>query len=152
MEKSLEIIEMLNDLIRIHQWRMTKYDGGIRVFSETDNDLLIMFNGMVLESSEMIKELTREVEVLRGEISLGIESGGRIFKVWELKSCIGKDQEIKENKWSILHSCVSSEASILEIYELALVSPLFPRFIRQILTRHTQFLNASRDEIISFTS
>jgi uncharacterized protein (TIGR02284 family) len=138
-----ETIDILNDLIQIHNDRLEGYEKAAKELRDADNDLRDLFNLMIQESHKMKSALVAEIQVLRGQPSTGTTAGGKIYSIWmDLKSMFsGYDRP------SLLNNCESVEDATQKAYRQALESDYLPVFIRQILYDQRQSLKYSYKEI-----
>ncbi|WP_254561703.1 ferritin-like domain-containing protein [Dyadobacter diqingensis] len=144
MSTNENLIEVLNDLIRINNDRIDGYEKAIKETDTIDVDLQGLFQKMANESREYVSELTSEVASLGGEIATGTTSSGKIYRVWmDIKATFsGHDRQ------SVLESCEYGEDAAQEAYEDALASDAeIPVAIRQIITDQKASLLSSHDLI-----
>lgn len=144
MSTNENLIEVLNDLIRINNDRIDGYEKAIKETDTIDVDLQGLFQKMANESREYVSELTSEVASLGGEIATGTTRSGKIYRVWmDIKATFsGHDRQ------SVLESCEYGEDAAQEAYEDALASDAeIPVAIRQIITDQKASLLSSHDLI-----
>ncbi|PWT75916.1 MAG: aldehyde dehydrogenase [Bacteroidetes bacterium] len=143
MQKSKEIIEILNDLVEIHHDRIAGYERAVKELKNEDMDLKSRFDAMILESQHMISELANEIQVLRGTVEPGTTTQGKIYRAWAgLKAVFSGD-----SRHTILSNCEQAEDATQKAYSQALDSDLLPAFLRQMLINQQQTLKDSHDEI-----
>ena len=143
MEKSKEIIEVLNDLVLINNDRIVGYQRAIKELKQEDNDLRSLFDQMILESQQIKSDLTREIQVLRGNVEEGTTGMGKIYRAWmDVKAVF-----TGENRHTVLSNCEAGEDAAQSAYSKALQSDSLPAFIREMLTRQQATLKDSHDEI-----
>jgi len=143
MEKSKEIIEVLNDLVLINNDRIVGYQRAIKELKQEDNDLRSLFDQMILESQQIKSDLTREIQVLRGNVEEGTTGMGKIYRAWmDVKAVF-----TGENRHTVLSNCEAGEDAAQSAYSKALQSDSLPAFIREMLTRQHATLKDSHDEI-----
>lgn len=144
MQNSKEIIEVLNDLIQINNDRIIGYEKAIRETKPEDGDLKALYATMVSESHRMKIALATEVQTLGAEIEQGTTTSGKIYRAWmELKAVFtGHDRQ------TILANCEAVEQAAQRAYQMALKHDL-PAFIRDLLTRQQETLQASHEEVRS---
>jgi len=144
MQNSQETIEVLNDLIKVNNDRIAGYEKAIHEAKQDDNDLKILFASMVAESHRMKIALATEVQSLGAEVEQGTTMEGKIYQVWrELKAAISG-----HNRHAILSNCEAVEDAAQKAYRTALKNDL-PAFIRDLLTRQLDTLQASHEEVRS---
>jgi uncharacterized protein (TIGR02284 family) len=144
MSTNENLIEVLNDLIRINNDRIDGYEKAIKETDEIDVDLQGLFQKMANESREYVSELTSEVASLGGEVATGTTSSGKIYRVWmDIKATFsGHDRQ------SVLESCEYGEDAAQEAYDDALASDAeIPVAVRQIITDQKASLLSSHDLI-----
>ncbi|MBS1597097.1 MAG: PA2169 family four-helix-bundle protein [Bacteroidetes bacterium] len=143
MEKSKEIIEVLNDLILINNDRIVGYEKAIKELKEEDVDLKSLFDVMILESQEIKSDLTHEVQVLRGEAEKGTTESGKIYRAWMSVKAVftGHDRH------AILSNCEYGEDATQKAYQKALEADKLPAFLKEMLLKQKTVLGDSHDEI-----
>lgn len=144
MEKQDELIEVLNDLVRINNDRVEGYERAVRESKQSDTDLIAIFNEMADQSRKYASELVQEVGRLGGEAARDTTMSGKVYRVWmDLKAAItGKDRE------SILGSCEYGEDVAQRAYEAALESDAYMSTdVRQMITKQKGDLKTSHDLI-----
>jgi uncharacterized protein (TIGR02284 family) len=144
MQNSTETIEVLNDLILIHNDRILGYEKAIHETKPEDSDLKILFALVLAESHRMKIALAFEVQTLGAEIRQGTTTSGKIYGVWrELKAVLSG-----YNRQTILSNGEAIEDAAQRAYSMALKHEL-PAFIRDLLTRQLDTLQASHEEVRS---
>jgi uncharacterized protein (TIGR02284 family) len=144
MLNSKETTEVLNDLIGINNDRIAGYEKAIHDTKQEDTDLKILFASMVAESHRMKIALGTEVQTLGAGILHGTTVQGKIYQVWrELKAVLGG-----HTRQAILTDCESIEDAAQKAYRVALKHDL-PVFVRDLLTRQLETLEASYEEVRS---
>jgi uncharacterized protein (TIGR02284 family) len=144
MQNTFETIEVMNDLIRINNDRIIGYERAIHDTKQEDSDLKILFASMVAESHRMKIALATEVQSLGAEIEQGTTTAGKIYRAWmEVKSAFSA-----RGRHSILANCEAIEDAAQKAYRSALKNDL-PAFIRDLLSRQQETLDASHEEVRS---
>jgi uncharacterized protein (TIGR02284 family) len=144
MAQNENLIEVLNDLIRINNDRTAGYQRASDEARDIDVDLQAMFNRMADESRQYATELTAEVGRLGGEPATGTTASGKIYRAWmDVKATFtGKDRK------AILASCEYGEDAAQRAYEDALASDAeLPANIRQVITNQKSALRTSHDMV-----
>jgi len=144
MQQNKETIEVLNDLIRINNDRITGYQKAADESKDIDVDLRAVFNRMAEESRKYAIELTAQIGKLGGEPATGTTFSGKIYRAWmDVKATFsGKDRH------AILESCEYGEDAAQKAYEAALASDAaLPTDIRQLITTQKASLRSSHDLI-----
>lgn len=118
MERNSELIEILNDLIRINHDRITGYEKAANEAKDIDVDLKTAFHKMASESRRYATELSADVVRLGGEPASGTTTAGKIYRGWmDVKATFtGSDRQ------SLLASCEFGEDAAQRAYESALSS------------------------------
>lgn len=144
MENKSELIEVLNDLVKINNDRIEGYERAIKESKESDVDLIGIFNEMADQSRKYVTELVQEVGRLGGEAATDTTMSGKVYRVWmDMKAAItGKDRE------SILGSCEYGEDVAQRAYDAALESDAYMSTeVRQMIADQKSNLKTSHDLI-----
>lgn len=144
MEKSKEIIQILNDLVQINNDRIVGYEQAVKEIKKNeDEDLKSLFDVMIVESQQIKSELVNEIQVLRGDVEHGTTEKGKIYRVWAgIKAAFTGD-----SRQAILSNCEFGEDAAQKAYDSALESDKLPAFLREMLIKQQQILKSSHDEI-----
>jgi uncharacterized protein (TIGR02284 family) len=144
MSQNENIIEVLNDLIRINNDRTEGYIKAAEESKDIDVDLRTLFNRMGDESRKYATELTAEVAKLGGEPTTGTTASGKIYRAWmSVKNVFtGKDRH------ALLSSCEYGEDAAQRAYEDALETESYlPDNLRQLIANQKSQLRTSHDMI-----
>jgi uncharacterized protein (TIGR02284 family) len=144
METNENLVEVLNDLIKINNDRIDGYEKAISEVRDIDVDLRGIFQKMANESREYVAELGAEVAALGGEIASGTTAPGKIYRVWmDIKATFtGHDRE------SVLESCEYGEDAAQEAYDDALATDAdLPIDLRQLIANQKASLLESHNLI-----
>src|SRR5690606_24463615 len=97
--KNDNTIEVLNTLIIINNDRIEGYETAIK--ETNDIDLKTLFAQFISISQKCKNELTKEVNILGGNVAHGTTTSGKFFRVWmDVKAALsGKDRK------AIISSC-----------------------------------------------
>jgi uncharacterized protein (TIGR02284 family) len=145
MEKSREVIEVLNDLVMINNDRIAGYQRAIKDLKPGDEDLKLLFDRMIIESQQIKSDLANEIQVLHGDVEKGSSEMGKIYRAWmEVKAVF-----TGENRHTILSNCESGEDSVQRAYRKALETDRLPAFLRELLNSQQAMLRFSHNEIKS---
>ncbi|MDP9229941.1 MAG: PA2169 family four-helix-bundle protein [Bacteroidota bacterium] len=141
--RNKDLVEVLNDLIRINHDRITGYEKAADEAKDFDFDLKGIFHRMAEESSLYAAELTQEVVRLGGEPAGGTTNSGKIYRVWmDLKATFtGHGRE------AILASCEFGEDAAQTAYKTALAEDDLTPELRQLITNQKSALRTSHDLI-----
>lgn len=89
MEANKDLIEVLNDLIRINHDRTEGYHKAVEELKPTDIDLKTMFTNMANTSVQYSNALAAEVRNLGGTPAVDSTQSGKLYRVWmDIKSGI----------------------------------------------------------------
>ena len=145
MATNENLVEVLNDLIRINNDRIVGYEKAANEARDIDVDLRSIFNRMAEESKQYAAELTQEVVKLGGEPATGTTASGKIYRVWmDVKATFtGSDRQ------TILNSCEFGEDAAQKAYEQALETDdiNFNTDIHQLIANQKSSLRTSHDVI-----
>jgi uncharacterized protein (TIGR02284 family) len=143
MEKSKEVVEVLNDLVMIHNDRIDGYERAIKELKQDDNDLKTLFDQMIIESQQIKSDLAHEIQVLHGDVETGSTGMGKIYRAWmDVKAVF-----TGENRHTVLSNCETGEDAAQTAYRKALDTERLPSFLRELLMRQQATLKTSHDEI-----
>jgi uncharacterized protein (TIGR02284 family) len=144
MTTNKDVIEVLNDLIRINNDRTAGYMRASEDTKNVDVDLRTIFERMADESRQNAIELTAQVGRLGGEPATGTTTSGKIYRAWMNV----KDMFTGKDRHALLASCEYGEDAAQRAYEDALASdaPLSTE-IRQLITSQKSSLRNSHDMI-----
>ena len=116
MEKSKEVVEVLNDLVMINNDRITGYQRAIKELKSGDEDLKSLFDQMIVESQQIKSDLAHEIQVLHGDVEKGTTEMGKIYRAWmDVKAVF-----TGENRHAILSNCEAGEDAAQKAYKKAL--------------------------------
>jgi len=146
MQTNESFIEVLNDLIKINNDRISGYQKAIEeiIASNSNNELRSMFNVMGNDSRRNVKELSQLVQKAGGIVSGDTTISGKIYRAWmDIRSAItGHDRK------SILKSCEYGEDAAQKAYESALSSDVeIDAESRQMIMSQKTALKDSHDII-----
>jgi uncharacterized protein (TIGR02284 family) len=143
MEKSKEVVEVLNDLVMINNDRINGYQHAIKELKQDDDDLKSLFDHMIVESQQIKSDLIHEIQVLHGDVETGSTEMGKIYRAWmDVKAIF-----TGESRHSILSNCEAGEDAAQKAYKKALETDRLPAFLRDLLGRQQSTLKDSHDEI-----
>jgi uncharacterized protein (TIGR02284 family) len=138
-----ETIEILNDLIEIHNDRIKGYTRAIDELKEGDEDLKTIFAAMIDESRKARMVLGHEVQALGGNIEDDTTNSGKIYRAWmDVKAVF-----TGHSRQTVLENCEFGEDAAQKAYKTALAEEDLPSFLKEILIDQQQELKASHDEI-----
>ena len=112
MEKSREVVEVLNDLVMINNDRINGYQRAIKELKSGDTDLKTLFDQMIVESQQIKSDLAHEIQVLHGDVENGTTEMGKIYRVWmDVKAIFTGD-----DRHTILSNCEAGEDAVQRAY------------------------------------
>jgi uncharacterized protein (TIGR02284 family) len=145
MQHNEELIEVLNDLIRINNDRIEGYEKAISETKDIDADLQTLFRRMADQSRQAKAELIQEVQKRGGGADVNsTTNSGKIYRAWmSVKATFsGKDRK------AILAACEFGEDAAQKAYKEALESEeTMDVDIRQVITKQKSSLKESHDLI-----
>ncbi|MDB5272314.1 MAG: hypothetical protein JWO58_681 [Chitinophagaceae bacterium] len=116
MTTNQNTIEVLNDLIRINNDRVTGYTKAIEELKDEDNDLRVVFQSFVLTSKRIISELTEAILNKGGEPAHDTTAAGKIYRAWmDVKATFTGHDTL-----SILSACEYGEDAAQKSYKIAI--------------------------------
>lgn len=144
MEANKDLIEVLNDLIRINHDRTEGYHKAVEELKPTDIDLKTMFTNMANTSVQYSNALSTEVRNLGGNPATDSTQSGKLYRVWmDIKSGI-----TARDRKSVLALCEFGEDAALKAYNLALESDAeIPADIRQLILDQKSSIQSSHDVV-----
>lgn len=144
MKQNENVVEVLNDLIKINNDRVTGYEKAITETKDIDVDLKAVFHKMANDSKEYATQLSNEVTKLGGEVATGTTASGKIYRMWmDIKATFtGKD------RLAVLENCEFGEDAAQKAYEEALSSDAdMDTEVRQLITNQKSSLRTAHDLI-----
>jgi uncharacterized protein (TIGR02284 family) len=144
MEANKDLIEVLNDLIRINHDRTEGYHKAVEESKPTDIDLKTMFTNMANTSVQYANALSAEVRNLGGSPASDSTQSGKLYRVWmDIRSGISA-----RDRKSVLALCEFGEDAALKAYNLALESDAeIPAGIRQEVMEQRASIQSSHDVV-----
>ncbi|MBO0929987.1 ferritin-like domain-containing protein [Fibrella aquatilis] len=144
MIKNEEIVEDLNDLVKINNDRIQGY---MKAVEDTeDSQLDHLFNEMIVQSQNFRSQLADHIVRMDGKAvsdATSTDIGSKIHRAWiDIKSAVtGKDRD------TVLSSVTFGENAAVEAYEEALENDKLPAYIKEDLTGQLSQLKAARDKM-----
>jgi len=140
---SKETIEVLNDLVMIHNDRIVGYERALEETKTDDADLRQLFTSMIDESRKMRLDLAGEVQALGGEFEAGTTTSGKLYRAWmDVKAVF-----TGHSRYAVLSNCERGEDAAQDAYKEALDENTLPNYIRTTLESQRQILRGSHDRI-----
>ncbi|WP_420150516.1 ferritin-like domain-containing protein [Spirosoma sp.] len=139
-----EIVDDLNDLVKINNDRIQGYEKAIE--DTKDADLDDLFRHYVIQSQNFRSQLADHIVRIDGTAVSDVTSTdttSKLHRAWiDIKSALtGKDRE------SILSSVEFGENAAVEAYEDAIAKDHIPAYIKEDLQKQLSELKASYDKI-----
>lgn len=146
LENTNELIQILNDLVKINNDRTEGFEKAERQASNV-SEILPLVAGKSLQSERFAGELNQQIKVLGGDLEVDTSVPGKIFRVWmDVKNVLNPEDDP-----SILRSCEFGEDSALAAYKEVLDSDIeMPETIRQLILNQQATIRKSYDEIKEF--
>jgi uncharacterized protein (TIGR02284 family) len=143
MEHTKATVEALNDLILINNDRIKGLEHAISQLEDKDADLKNLLVALVGESHQFKMELATEVAALGKDIETGTSTSGTLHRNWlDVKAAF-----TGHSKRSILEECEFGEDAILKAYKTALADENVPAYVKDILVKQEQILQAAHDKV-----
>ncbi len=144
MEANKDLIEVLNDLIRINHDRTDGYHKAVEELKPTDIDLKTMFTNMANNSVQYANALAAEVRNLGGTPAVDSTQSGKLYRVWmDIRSGISA-----RDRKSVLALCEFGEDAAMKGYNLALESDAeIPAEVRQVIMDQKASVQSSHDVV-----
>lgn len=144
MSTNTQLVEALDDLVKINHDRVKGYDTASQDIEKYDIDLKLVFSKMASQSRENITELNQTITKLGGKSDNDSSLSGAIHRAWiDVKALFTGNDRI-----AILNSCEFGEDAILKSYDAALASSTeIDAETRQIITSQRSSLKTSHDAI-----
>jgi uncharacterized protein (TIGR02284 family) len=144
MKTKDQVLEVLNDLVRINNDRIEGYTTATKELKTEDADLQSLFSRMKSESQQLKSQLENKIAEVGGESDKDSTLlSGKIYRVWmDVKASFsGKDRK------SILSSCEFGEDAAQKAYAMALKEEDLPSEIRDLISAQKAQLRKSHDEV-----
>ncbi|MCY7328980.1 MAG: PA2169 family four-helix-bundle protein [Saprospiraceae bacterium] len=144
MQNNEELVDALNELVRINYDRVFGYELAIEDVENTDVDLKAVFSKYADQSREYVTHWQQTITSLGGEPVADSTVRGKLFRVWmDFKATLtGKSRQ------SMLDSCEFGEGAAQRAYQEALETDAhLPDNIRQEIAEQKAELKSSHDSI-----
>lgn len=144
MIKNEEIVEELNDLVKINNNRIQGYMKAAEDSEDTHLDRL--FNEMILQSQNFRSQLAEHIVRMDGSAVTetdSIDITSKIHRAWiDIKSAItGKDRD------TVLSSVTFGESVAVDAYEEAIENDNLPTNVKEELTRQLSELRTALNKM-----
>ena len=142
METTNSSVENLNDLIEIHNDRITGYENALKDLKDDNTELKTVFTDCIGESHKFKMELGTEIQVLGGEIETGTTVSGKLYRAW-----MGVKDAFGSTNKSVLENCEFGEDAAQKAYKTVLEDDTLPSYLREMLTRQQGILKVAHDKV-----
>ncbi len=144
MNTNEEIVDELNDLVKINNDRIQGYMKAVEESDDTQLDHL--FNEMIVQSQNFRSQLAEHIVRIDGSAvpeSTSTDIGSKIHRAWiDIKTAVtGNDRE------TVLSSVTFGESAAVEAYESAVEKDHLPANIKADLTNQLVQLKAARQKM-----
>lgn len=144
MIKNEEIVEDLNELVKINNDRIQGYKKAMEDTKELQLDHL--FNEMIVQSQNFRSQLADHIVRIDGSAvsdATSTDISSKIHRAWiDIKSAItGKDRD------TILSSVTFGENAAVEAYESAIEKDHLPAYVKEDLSKQLSELKTARDKM-----
>ncbi|WP_375445115.1 PA2169 family four-helix-bundle protein [uncultured Fibrella sp.] len=149
MIKNEEIVDDLNELVKINNDRIQGYMKAVEDTEDTQLDHL--FNEMIVQSQNFRSQLADHIVRIDGSAvteATSTDVSSKIHRAWiDIKSALtGKDRD------TVLSSVTFGEDAAVEAYAEAVEKDHLPAYIKEDLTKQLSELKASREKMESLKS
>jgi uncharacterized protein (TIGR02284 family) len=139
-----EIVEDLNELVKINNDRIQGYMKAVEDTEDTQLDSL--FNEMIVQSQTFRSQLADHIVSIDGSAvsdATTTDLSSKIHRAWiDIKSALtGKDRD------TVLSSVTFGENAAIEAYEDAIEDDNLPAYIKEDLMHQLTQLKAARDKM-----
>lgn len=144
MSKNEEIVEDLNELVKINNDRIQGYMKAVEDTEDAQLDHL--FNEMIVQSQTFRSQLADHIVRIDGSAvsdATTTDISSKIHRAWiDIKAAVtGKDRD------TVLSSVTFGENAAVEAYEAALENDKLPAYIKEDLTSQLSQLKSARDKM-----
>jgi len=135
-------IETLNDLVEIHNDRITGYEKAIDELKQEDAELKSYFLRYISQSQQQKAALTNEIQALNGNVETGTTASGKLYRAWmDIKAAFtGRSEH------TILSNAEFGEDAAQKAYNTALNEEL-PENVRQLIIDQKSELLTAHNEV-----
>lgn len=144
MIKNEDIVESLNDLVKINNDRIQGYEKAVEDTEDTQLDSL--FRQMIVQSQNFRSQLADHIVRIDGTAvsdATSTDVGSKIHRAWiDIKAAFsGKDKD------AVLSSVEFGENAAIEAYEDAIEEDHIPAYIKEQLQTQLSELRSALDKI-----
>jgi len=141
MNNSEKAVEVLNDLVKIHNDRIQGYERA--TVEVEDADLKQLFTSFIGDSHKFKLALATEVQTFHKDIENTTSSSGDIHRTWLNVKAFFSGHTTK----SVLEECEFGEDATQKAYKSAIEDEAVPAYIKDILTEQEVSLKAAHDKV-----
>ena len=141
MNNSEKAVEVLNDLVKIHNDRIQGYERA--TVEVEDADLKQLFTSFIGDSHKFKLALASEVQTFHKDIENTTSSSGDIHRTWLNVKAFFSGHSTK----SVLEECEFGEDATQKAYKSAIEDEGVPAYIKDILTEQEVNLKAAHDKV-----
>lgn len=141
MNHSEKAVEVLNDLIKIHNDRIQGYERA--TVEVEDADLKQLFTSFIGDSHKFKLALATEVQTFHKDIENTTSSSGDIHRTWLNVKAFFSGHTTK----SVLEECEFGEDATQKAYKSAIEDEGVSAYIKDILTEQEVTLKAAHDKV-----
>lgn len=143
MEYTEQTVEILNDLVKIHNDRIAGYERAIKETPAEDSDLKHLFTSFIADSHQYKLALATEIQTYARDIENTTTTGGDIHRAWiNVKAFFSGN-----NPKAVLEECEFGEDATQKAYQSALNDENLPAYIIDILSEQELRLKAAHDKV-----
>jgi uncharacterized protein (TIGR02284 family) len=144
MIKNEEIVESLNELVKINNDRIQGYEKAVEDTEDTQLDCL--FRQMIVQSQNFRSQLADHIVRIDGRAvtdATSTDFSSKIHRAWiDIKAAVtGKDRD------TVLSSVEFGESAAIEAYEDAIEDDHLPAYIKEQLQSQLTELRSALDQV-----
>ena len=141
-----EIVDSLNDLVKINNDRIQGYEKAVE--DTKDANLDDIFRHCIIQSQQFRSELADHIVRIDGSAvsdATTTDTSSKIHRAWiDIKAALsGKDEQ------TVLSSVEFGENAAVEAYEEAIAKDHIPAYIREVLRKQLEQLKMARDRVLA---
>jgi uncharacterized protein (TIGR02284 family) len=141
MENTAKTVEILNDLVKIHNDRIAGYERA--TVEVEDADLKQLFTSFIGDSHKYKLAIASEIQTYAKDIENTTSNSGDIHRTWLNVKAFFSGHSTK----SVLEECEFGEDATQKAYKSALEAEHLPAYIKDIITEQEVGLKAAHDKV-----
>jgi uncharacterized protein (TIGR02284 family) len=141
MENTVKTVEILNDLVKIHNDRIAGYERA--TVGVEDAELKQLFTSFIGDSHKFKLAIASEIQTYAKDIENTTSSSGNIHRTWLNVKAFFSGHSTK----SVLEECEFGEDATQKAYKSALDEEHLPAYLKDILTEQEVTLKAAHDKV-----